>query len=48
MLTAEAAVLVKLKSVGIVFLILLRVVISLFAFAARQCDLDSHFGTSRY
>ncbi len=41
-LTAEAAVLVHFKSVGIVFLILLRVVIALLAFGASECYFDSH------
>jgi hypothetical protein len=48
MLAAEFAVLVHFKSVGVILLVLGRVVVSLLAFAARQCDLDSHyFGTSR-
>ena len=42
-LTAEAAVLVHLKSVGIVLLVLLRVVISLLALTARESDLNSHY-----
>lgn len=43
MLAAEFAELVHLKSVGVIFLILSRVVISLLACATRQCDLNSHF-----
>ena len=47
MLTAEAAILIHLESVGIVFLVLLCVVVSLLALAARQSDLYSHLlGTS--
>ena len=45
-LVAETAVLVHLKSVGIVFLVLLGLVVSLLALAARQGDLYSHVGTS--
>jgi hypothetical protein len=47
MLAAEFAVLVHFKSVGVVLLVLHRIVVSLLALAARQCDLNSHFGTSR-
>lgn len=46
MLTAETAELFHFKSVGVIFLILDRVVISLLAFAASECDLYSHIGTS--
>ena len=46
MLAAETAVLIELKPIGIVFLVLLRVVVSLLALTARQCDLNSHIGTS--
>ncbi len=50
MLMTERAVLVHLKPVGIVSLVLLRVIVSLLAFAAHECDLNSvivfHFGTS--
>jgi len=50
MLMTEGAELVKLKSVGIVSLVLLCVIVSLLAFAACECDFDSgivfHFGTS--
>ena len=42
MLTAEAAILIHLESVGIVFLVLLGLVVSLLALAARQGDLYSH------
>ena len=38
---AETAEFVPFKSVGIVFLVLLCVVVSLLAFAARQGDLNS-------
>ena len=41
-LVAETAVLVHFKSVGIVFLILLGLVVSLLAFAAHKCDFNSH------
>ncbi len=47
MLAAEFAVLVHFKSVGVILLVFLCVVVSLLAFAARQCDFNSHFGTSR-
>ena len=46
MLTAETAELFHLKSVGVIFLILDRVVISLLTFTASECDLYSHIGTS--
>lgn len=36
MLTAEAAILIHLESVGIVFLVLLRIVVTLLAFAAGE------------
>ena len=42
MLTAEAAILIHLESVGIVFLVLLRIVVTLRAFAAGESDLYSH------
>lgn len=46
-LTAEFAVLVHFKSVGIILFVFLRVVISLFAFTACKRDLYSHkIGTS--
>ena len=45
-LTAELAVLLHFKSVGVILLILDRVVISLLAFAASECDLYSNIGTS--
>ncbi len=51
-LAAEAAVLVYLKSVGIVLFVLHCVIVALFAFTARECDFDSHitcpFLSSRY
>ena len=49
MLAAETAVFLQLESVGIVLLVFLGVVITLFAFCARERDLVSrsgHFGTS--
>ena len=46
MLFAEFAVLLKLDSVGIVFLVLLGLVVSLLALAARQGNFYSHIGTS--
>ena len=46
MLTTEPAILVHLKSVGIVFLILLGFVVSLLALAANQSNFNPHFGTS--
>ena len=45
-LLAETAVLVELKSVGVILLILLGFVIALLAFAASKSNLNSHFGTS--
>ncbi len=46
-LLAKSAVLVHLESVGIVFLVLHSVVISLLALCACHCDLYAHFiGTS--
>ena len=42
MLTAEAAILIHLESVGIVFLVLLRIVVTLLALAAGESDLYSH------
>ncbi len=46
MLSAKTAILVHFESVRIVFLVFLRVVVTLFAFAADKCDFNSHFGTS--
>jgi hypothetical protein len=46
MFAAETAVLFELESVGIVLLVLLRVIVALFAFAAGKGNLHSHFGTS--
>lgn len=43
MLPAELAVLVDLKSVRIILLVFLCVVVSLFAFAACECDSDAHY-----
>ncbi len=48
MLTAELTVLVQFKSVRVILLILDRVVISLLAFAASECNFYSHIGTSVY
>ena len=45
-LLAETAVLVELKSVGVILLVLLGFVIALLAFAASKSNLNSHFGTS--
>ena len=46
-LAAEFAKLLKLNSVGVIFLVLDSVVIPLLAFAANQSNLNSHlFGTS--
>lgn len=45
-LAAETAVLLKLKSVGIVLLVFLCVIIPLLALGAGQCNFDSHIGTS--
>ena len=39
---AELAILVQFKSVGIILLVFLCVVVSLFAFAASECDSDAH------
>ncbi len=48
MLAAEFAVLVHFKSVGVILFVFLCVVVSLLAFTACECDLNSHFfGTSR-
>jgi hypothetical protein len=41
-LAAEAAVLVELKTIGIVLLVLEGIVISLLAFGAGQSDLNAH------
>ena len=47
MLAAEAAVLVHLKTIRIIFLVLHRIVVALLAFAAGESDLNSHVvGTS--
>ena len=46
MLAAESAVLLHLKSVGIILLVLDGVVVALLAFCAGHGDFDSHFGTS--
>jgi len=45
-LTTETAVLVHFKSVGVVFLVFCGIIIPLLAFAANECNFDSHFGTS--
>jgi hypothetical protein len=45
-LLAESAVLLHLKTVGVVLLVLDGVVVSLLAFAASHSDLNAHFGTS--
>ena len=41
-LAAETAILVHLETIGIVLLVLLRIVVTLFAFAASESDLNSH------
>jgi hypothetical protein len=46
-LLTESAVLVHLKPVRIILLVLHRVVVSLFALCAGQCNFNSHDGTSR-
>ena len=43
MFAAESAVLVELKAIGIVLFVLKRVVVSLLALCAGQCDLNAHF-----
>jgi len=45
---AELAVFVHFKSVRIVLFVFGRVVVSLLAFRAGECDFDAHFGTSYY
>ena len=45
-LAAEAAVLVHLKSVGVVLLVLHGVVVALLTLGASQGNFDSHVGTS--
>jgi hypothetical protein len=42
-LAAETAVLVELKTIGVVLLVLERIVISLLAFGAGQGDLYAHY-----
>ena len=42
-LAAETAVFVELETIRVVLLVLHRVVVALFAFAACKSDLDSHF-----
>jgi len=42
-LAAEAAILVHLESVGIVFLVLLCVIVALLTLSASESDLNSHF-----
>jgi len=48
MLLAEPAVLVHLKSVGIILLVLHGVVVSLLTLCAGQGDLYSHFSAPPY
>jgi hypothetical protein len=43
MLSAEAAILFHLKTVGVIFFVFLGVVIALFALRAGQCNFHSHF-----
>jgi hypothetical protein len=45
-LAAETAILLEFESVGVVLLVFLRVVVTLFAFAAGKSNLHSHIGTS--
>jgi len=42
-LLTELAVFVQLKSVRVILLVFLCVVVSLFAFAACECDSDAHY-----
>ena len=42
MLAAETAVLIEFKTIRIVLLVLGTVIVSLFAFAANECNLYSH------
>ena len=42
MLTAKTAILVELKTIGIVLLVLERIVVSLLALGACKCDLYAH------
>ena len=46
MLAAETAILVHLKTIGIVLFVLDRVIVSLLALLADKCDFNSHNGTS--
>jgi hypothetical protein len=48
MLSAEGAVLVHLQAVWIVLLVFESVIVALLAFAASECDFDSHIGTSLF
>jgi hypothetical protein len=41
-LTAETAILVELKTIGVVLLVLERIVVPLLAFGAGKCDLYAH------
>ena len=41
-LAAEAAILIELQPIGVVFLVLERIVVSLLALGARQCNLNPH------
>ena len=43
---AETTILLELKTIGSVFLVLHRVVVSLLAFIASKRDFYSHYGTS--
>ena len=47
-LLAESAVLVHLKTIGIVLLVLHSVVVALFTLGTSQCYFYSHDGTSRF
>ena len=41
-LAAEAAILIELEPVRVVLLVLERIVVSLLALSARQCNLNPH------
>lgn len=41
-LTAEAAILIELQPIGVVFLVLEGIVVPLLTFRTSQCDLYSH------
>ncbi len=46
-LVAESAMLLHFESIGVIFLVLLRNIVSALAFCASKCDFNTHcFGTS--